>query len=101
MGRSKRSWDCLSAGACGGGGGRGRAAGRALGAGAPIAQQPEGVVAGVVAVGPGGREGVLADEGDVGQGRLLGGEGRGGVEPTRQPRLATAERAGAEPAQWA
>ena len=59
----------------------------------------ERVVAGVVAVAPGRGDRVLADELEVDEPRLLGGQLRRGVEPARQTRLAAAERARAQPAE--
>src|SRR5438046_6415509 len=66
---------------------------------AAVAKQAEGVVARVVTIAPLGGDRVLADEMDVDERCLFGGQGRPGVEPARKPRLAAAERARAEPAE--
>src|SRR5882672_10748984 len=66
---------------------------------AAVAQQSVRVIAGVVAVAPQRRDGVLADEVHVDQADLFGGQFRAGVEPAGLACLAAAERARAEPAQ--
>src|SRR6185503_9600780 len=71
----------------------------ALLAGAALTKQAERVEPGVMAVAPVGRDGVVADEMDVGERRLLRGQGRPAVEPAGHPGLAPAERARAEPTQ--
>ena len=75
------------------------ATGRTFGARASLAQERERVVAGVVAVAPGRREGVVPDEVDVDQLDLLWRERGRCIEPTRKAGLAAAERARAKPAQ--
>src|SRR6478736_1059860 len=63
-----------------------------------VAQHREGVIAGVVAVGPGGGDRIAADHRDVHQPGLLFGQDRTAVEPAGHPCLAATECARAEPA---
>ena len=69
------------------------------GAGAAIAEHGERVIAGVMAVTPGRGDRVLADQLQVHEPGLLGGEGRPRVEPARHARLSSAVGARTEPAQ--
>jgi hypothetical protein len=64
-----------------------------------LAEEGEGVEARVVAVAPGGLDGVLTDQGDVDELDLGGAEGRVRVQPAGQARLAAAVGTGAEPAE--
>src|SRR5215467_10806529 len=75
------------------------ASGRILRARARLPEQAEGVVAGMVPVCPQRRDGVLADQLEVREGRLGLGQDRSRVEPAGLARLASAEGAGAHPAQ--
>src|SRR5438067_2544806 len=78
---------------------RGVAASGALVARTQVAQRRERVVARVVPVTPRRRDGVIADEHDVHEARLLSRQGRRGIEPARQPGLAAAEGTRAQPAE--
>jgi ABC-2 type transport system ATP-binding protein len=62
-----------------------------------MAQQRECVVAGVMAVAPGRRDGVITDELEIHHPGLLRRERRSAVEPAGEPRLATAVCAWTEP----
>src|SRR5437763_16365839 len=64
-----------------------------------VAQRGERVVARVVPVTPRRRDGVIADQHDVDEARLLRRQDRRRIEPARQPCLAAAEGARAEPAE--
>src|SRR3954452_4270032 len=77
----------------------GRALRPADGAWAALAQQCERVVAGAMAVRPGRRDRVVADELDVDHPGLLLGEHRVRVEPARHAGLAAAMGARAKPPQ--
>src|SRR4051812_28604786 len=78
---------------------RARATSGALAAWATVAQDREGVVAGVMPVAPLRCDGVAPDEVDVDHPRLLGRERRPGVEPARHAGLAAAIGARAQPPQ--
>src|SRR4051794_21861779 len=69
------------------------------GAATAVAQHAEWIEPGVVAVAPGGCDGIRADQMDVHEARLVGRERRRGIEPARQAGLAPAIRARTQPAE--
>ena len=71
---------------------------RAIGTRTAVTQEGVRVIAGVVAVPPGGRDRVAANEDDIHEPGLLVAEGRAAVEPAGHARLTSTERARAEPA---